>query len=266
MLSTVLSRSHVSVIAHRGGAKLRPENTLAAFDHAVSLGVDALECDVHLSSDDEVMVIHDATLERTTNATGLVRARTAAELQAVDAGYAFGSDAGFPHRGRAGGVPRLRDLLDRHRDTPLVIEIKGDQPEVAVRTIDVVRAAGAVGRVVLGGFSAAVMEAARRLAPEIPTGASQVEGHSALARSYAWLSPRRAGPAVYQVPFRLRGRQMFGRRFVHAVRRGGWPVHVWVVDDPDDMRLLIRWGVTGLISDRPDVAIATKSTADRPAT
>jgi glycerophosphoryl diester phosphodiesterase len=78
--SRLLSLTDVTAIAHRGGSKLRPENTMVAFDHAVAIGADAIECDVHLSHDGEVVVIHDPTLDRTTDATGPVSARTAREL------------------------------------------------------------------------------------------------------------------------------------------------------------------------------------------
>src|SRR5580765_2662312 len=100
----------VLAIAHRGGSKLRPENTLAAFNHAVTLGVDAFECDVHLSSDGEVVLIHDDTLDRTTDGSGRVSDRTASELSRIDAGFRFGEADGFPWRGRGLGVPRLADL------------------------------------------------------------------------------------------------------------------------------------------------------------
>src|SRR5262245_23053736 len=109
----LFSLTDLSAIAHRGGSKLRPENTVAAFDHAVSLGVDAFECDVHLSRDGEPVVIHDPTLDRTTDAAGPVRNLTTAELADVDAGHQFNPAAGFPFRGRVGGVPRLADLLRR---------------------------------------------------------------------------------------------------------------------------------------------------------
>src|SRR5690606_17160459 len=104
----------------RGGAGLRPENTMAAFEHAVSLGVDAVECDVHLARDGEVVVIHDDTLDRTTDARGPVSALTAAELARVDAGASFvDASGGAPWRGAGIGVPRLADLLDRFTDLPV---------------------------------------------------------------------------------------------------------------------------------------------------
>src|SRR5262245_65707526 len=101
MISSLLSTSVPVAIAHRGGSLLRPENTLVAFEHAVGLGVDALECDVHLSRDGDAVVIHDATLERTTDATGPVSAHRADELARAEAAYHFGTNGTFPFRGRA---------------------------------------------------------------------------------------------------------------------------------------------------------------------
>jgi glycerophosphoryl diester phosphodiesterase len=255
VIAPLLDLQRLSVIAHRGGSKLRPENTLAAFEHAVALGVDALECDVHLSRDGEVVVIHDPTLERTTDARGPVAALTASELARVDAGFQFGAAEGFPFRGRAGGIPTLHDVLGRHRDRPVVIEVKGENVETARRALGVVREHDAGHRVIVGGFSPAVLGAVRREMPTLVTSANRAEGRQALTRSYLWLSPRRPAFQLFQMPFRLQGRQIFGRGFVSAARRGGLPVHAWIVDDPADMRRLIVWGVTGIISDRPDLAM-----------
>lgn len=244
MLSRLVSLTDLVVIAHRGGSKLRPENTMAAFDHAVSLGVDGLECDVHLSRDGELVIIHDPTLDRTTNGTGPVAALGADELRGL-------------------GVPRLSDLLARHTRLPIVIEMKGDDPAIASRTVDVVRAADAGARVILAGFSQAVVAAARRLAPEWVTSASRSEAGAAIHRADAADAVRKenekendkAAFQLFQVPYRLDGKQQFGQTFVAAARRAGLPVQAWIVDEPDDMRRLIDWGVTGIISDRPDVAL-----------
>ena len=255
MIAALLSLNRLIVIAHRGGSKLRPENTLAAFDHACALGVDALECDVHLSRDGEVVVIHDPTLDRTTDVQGPVGARSAAELARVDAGFHFGPAEGYPFRRQGCGVPRLGDLLDRYPDVPLVVEIKGEAPDTAERTLAVIRAHDAMDRVVVGAFSHAAIDTVRRSAPGLPTSASSREARAALTRSYFFLTPKAPQFQLFQMPFRLRGRQMFGRRFVRAARRAGLPVQAWIVDDPDEMRRLIEWGVTGIISDRPDIAI-----------
>jgi len=261
-VSRLLSLTDVAAIAHRGGSKIRPENTMAAFDHAATLGVDAFECDVHLSKDGDAVVIHDFTLERTTDGSGPVAARTVRELAEVDAGFNFGPDAGFPFRGQGIGVPTLAALLDRHPAMPVIIEIKGDDPATARRVIEVVRAAGAASRVVIGGFSPVVLATVRREAPDLPTGAAGNEARSAVRRAMFGLAPRGDGFQVFHVPFIWYGRQRFGRRFVHAARRHGRPVQAWIVDDADVMRRLIGWGVTGIISDRPDVAVeVTKNTS-----
>jgi glycerophosphoryl diester phosphodiesterase len=252
-----MSTAPTVVIAHRGGAKLRPENTLASFDHAASLGVDGIECDVHLSRDGEPVVIHDHTLDRTTDGHGPVAALSADELSRVDAGFAFGAAEEFPYRGRGFGVPRLEHVLRRYPEMPFVVEIKGDEPSAPARVIDVVHAAGAAGRVLIGGFSQQVLSAVRRIEPALPTSASRDEVRAAVRRAAVWLAPRRSGYALIQVPFRFKGRRVFGRRFVRGARRAGFPVHAWIVDDPAEMTMLVSWGVTGLISDRPDVAIQT---------
>lgn len=253
----LLRLTGAAVLAHRGGLALRPENTLAAFDHARSLGVDGFEIDVHLSRDGEPVVIHDAMLERTTNGTGPVGARSADELAGVDAAWAFGPAERFPFRGRGLGVPRLSDVLDRYREMAIVVEIKGDDPRTAARTVAVIREAGAEGRVMVAGFSQAVVDAARRLAPDVPTSASRPESRAAIRRARFWLPLSPPAYRAFLVPFRHVGLPQFGRRFVRTARQAGVPVHAWTINDPGDMRTLIDWGVTGLVTDRPDLAIET---------
>jgi len=254
----LLSFSPPVVIAHRGGSALNPENTAAAFAHAVTLGVDAVECDVRISRDDQVVVIHDDTVDRTTDRTGRVADLTADELAKTDAGYRFGAAAGFPRRGQGIGVPRLVDLLARWPDMPFVVEIKGDRVGDVPRVIEAVRQARADDRVILGGFDFGVVRAVRALAPELVTSASTPEVRAALRRAVFGLAPRPTGYQVFQVPYVFRGRRVLRRSAVRAARRAGVPVHVWIVDDPAEMRLLLKWGVVGLISDRPDLAVAAR--------
>jgi glycerophosphoryl diester phosphodiesterase len=258
MLSRLLSLTHLSVIAHRGGSKLRPENTLTAFDHAVALGVDGLECDVHLSRDGEVVVIHDPTLDRTTNGSGPVAALSAAELARLDAGYRFGDDDGHPFRGRGVGVPTLADLLARYPNLPVVIEMKEDDPAIASRTVEVVREAHAEARVILAGFGHGVLTTARRLAPLCATSASRDEARAAVESAETGNSIGPSPFQLFQVPHELDGQRQFTHAFVGAARRAGIPVQAWIVDKPEDMRRLIDWGVTGLISDRPDLALEVR--------
>lgn len=253
MISRLLSLDDATAIAHRGGSKLRPENTMLAFAHAVAIGVDAIECDVHLSRDGEPVVIHDDTLDRTTDGTGPVASRTAADLSRVDAGARFVGDGGHPYRGR-GGVPRLAEVLAAWPALPVIVEIKGDRADTAERALAVIREARAESRVIVGGFSHRVLAHVRAQPAPVLTSASRVEVQAALRRSWMWLGPRPSGCDLFQVPVRLKGRSVLSRRLVRLARRASVPVHAWIVDEAEEMRRLLAWGVTGLISDRPDRA------------
>jgi len=238
------------VYAHRGGAKLRPENTLAAFDHGLAMGADGLEFDVHLSRDGVVVVHHDKTLDRTTNGSGPLAAKTADELGRLDAGFHFD---GF--RGKAGGVPRLDEVLARYPSIPIIIELKLNEPELAHRVIDAVRAAGAVERVALGSFGTRVLRAARAYEPRIRTGSSQEETRLALYRSWVRWPVRRPAYQEYQVPETSGSTRVVSERFVRDAHRAGLQVKVWTVDEEADLRRLLGWGVDAVISDRPDTAV-----------
>jgi glycerophosphoryl diester phosphodiesterase len=235
---------------------LRPENTIEAFDHGLSLGADGLELDVHLSKDGMVVVHHDETLERTTDARGPITAFTSDELGKVDAGYWFrGPNNDFPFRGRGIGVPTLRSVLQRYRDARLIIELKVNEPELAARTVDEIRAADAVPRVALGSFGWKVLRAARTLAPQIPTGAAREETRWALYRSWVGWPLKRTKYREFQVPERSDRTIIVTPRFVAHAHRAGLAVKVWTINDPLDMRRLLEWGADALISDRPDLAV-----------
>jgi glycerophosphoryl diester phosphodiesterase len=256
MRHPLLSFDRVLAIAHRGGAGVRPENTLAAFDGAVAEDVDAFELDVRLSRDGEVVVIHDATLERTTSAAGAVSACTAEALARVDAAWHFGPDRGFPFRGQGIGIPRLSEVLRRYADVPVVVELKGDSVELAHRTVEVIRQANAIDRVVVAGFAAATMAAVRRCAREMTTSACTPEVRRALFGGYVGISARRRAYQLLSVPERRGMWRVISRGFVRRAIGAGVPVHVWTVNEAEEMQRLIAWGVTGIISDRPSVAVA----------
>jgi glycerophosphoryl diester phosphodiesterase len=247
----------LTVFAHRGGAGLRPENTRAAFTHAAALGVDGCELDVRLSRDGEVIVIHDATLERTTDADGPVSALTAAELARVDAGFRFDPAGGHPWRGRGEGVPRLADVLAAHRALPFLVELKGTDPAVAHAATAVVAAAGALERVCFGGFSDVTLAAARRAQPTACTSAATEEIRRALYKSYVWWPLGRVPYQAFQVPEVAHGgTRVVSPRFIRQARRAGKVLHVWTVNTPEDIRRLADWGADGVVTDRPDLALS----------
>lgn len=243
------------IYAHRGGAALRPENTIEAFDHGIACGAEGLEFDVHLSRDGVVVIHHDDTLERTTSGRGRVADHTADELARLDAAHAFGDAAGgFPYRGRGIGVPRLDDVLRRYPSAPLIIELKVAGEALARRVVETVQSAGAMGRVAIGSFFPDALQAVRRLEPAIATGAAKEETRWALYRSWVGLGIGATPYREFQVPEWAGRTPIVTRRFVTAAHRAGIPVKVWTVNGADDMRRLVSLGVDGLITDRPDVA------------
>ncbi|MGE0463637.1 MAG: glycerophosphodiester phosphodiesterase [Vicinamibacterales bacterium] len=243
------------MFAHRGGAALAPENTLVAFEGGLSHGADGMELDVHLSRDGVPVVIHDATVDRTTNGTGPVASFTAAELAGLDAGHHFEQD-GFPFRGRGHGVPTLEAVLARWPAARVIIEMKNGTPELGTAVVEVVRRVGAQRRVCLGSFQQEGLDAVRALAPEIVTSASQPEAKRTLRRSWVrWPFRPRRPYVAFQVPEWSGRTRVVSPAFVRQVHHEGQVLQVWVVDREADAQRLLDMGVDGLISDRPDVLV-----------
>jgi glycerophosphoryl diester phosphodiesterase len=243
------------VFAHRGGRALAPENTLLAFDTGLAAGADALECDVRLSADGVPVVIHDATLDRTTDRTGPVVARTAAELARVDAGARFEQSGATPWRGQGVGVPTLAEVLRRFPDRRIIVEMKDDTAALGEAVAAVLRREPALERICAAGFAASPVRAVRRVLPDVATSAHMAEVRSALYASWVgW--PIRGHYGGFQVPEVRGGWRVVSPRFVRAARRAGHRVQVWTVDEPEDIARLLDWGVHDVITDQPAVAAA----------
>ncbi len=243
------------LVAHRGGSGLAPENTLEAFRSAVDdWGADILEMDVRLTADGHVVVIHDDTVDRTTDGSGPVAGMTLEELQALDAGARFTDpDGAASFRGRGVCVPTFEAILEAFPDMRLNVEAK--ERAVARPLVDEILRHGAQHRVLV----AAEHERNRRDIPDYPgpRGASRRDCLLFLA-TYRLPLVRRLTPRVdaFQVPEHWRGRRVVTPRLVAEAHRRNIPVHVWTVDDADDMRRLLSWGVDGIHTDRPDVLSA----------
>jgi glycerophosphoryl diester phosphodiesterase len=241
------------LIAHRGGSGLAPENTLAAFRNAVDVwGADMIELDVHASVDGHCVVIHDATVDRTTDGAGAVASKPLSELRRLDAGYRFTSDGGtsFPFRGRDVGIPTIDEVIEALPGVRITVEVKtGAAQEPLFAAIRRLRARD---RVIVAGMS----EAHRTLFTDYrgPVSASGEEVRRFYMR-HRMLLGRFAQPRadVVQVPEHYDGRRVVTPRFVRDLGRHGVPVHVWTIDDPADMVRLLDWGVEGILTDRPDV-------------
>jgi glycerophosphoryl diester phosphodiesterase len=225
------------VYAHRGGAALRPENTVEAFDHGLACGADGLEFDVHLSSDRVVVVHHDDTLERTTKGEGRLSDRTAGELAALQ-------------------VPTLAQVLERYPGIPIIVEIKVDGIALVRQVIDELRRHNAIARAAIGSFYSRPLIEARKYEPGIHTGASKEETRWALYRSWVGWPLSEVPFREFQVPEKSGMTKIVSPSFVDYAHKAGVPVKVWTVNEADDMHRLLDWGVDALITDRPDVAVA----------
>lgn len=243
------------LVAHRGGSLLAPENTMAAFRMATDVWwADMLELDVRLTKDGEVVVIHDATVDRTTDGSGRVGDFTLAQIQALDAGYHFLDRAGaHSFRGRGVAVPTLDEVLDAFPGMRLNVEAK--EPSVAGPLVSVITRHGAEHRVLV----AAEFESSRRDARGYrgPWGASYHQ--ILLFWLLHWLpggSPYTPAADIFQVPEHKGRLRVVTRRFIRQAQRVAIPVQIWTVNGEDDMRRLLDWGVDGIQTDRPDLLAA----------
>lgn len=228
-------------VGHRGARGHAPENTFASFNRGVELGASVVETDVHLSRDGEVVVIHDHTVDRTTDGHGFVKDMTVAELKKLDAGSWY--DARFAGE----RIPTLRELLEwaRHR-IPLALEIKNGPiyyPGIAGQVIRLLREYDMAGQAILISFDHFVLREAKMLAPEIATGilyaarlidavaAAQAAGAVAVHPQYAFVTPD----------------------LVESAHRAGIAVSPWCPNDVESLRWLDRMGVDSIGTDYPDL-------------
>jgi glycerophosphoryl diester phosphodiesterase len=243
------------VFAHRGGAALAPENTIVAFDNGLATGAGGIELDVRLSLDGVAVVMHDPALDRTTDATGPVGNLTANELADVDAGYRFERNGANPFRGRGIGVPSLRAVLSRYATASIIVELKSAEPRLAHAVVEDIHATGTLGIVTIGSFQKGALDAVRDCDPSVRTGADMDQIRSGLESSPPGGRSGRPAFDAFQVPEVHAGTRIVTPEFVARAHDAGVVVVVWTVDREEDMRRLLEWGVDGLITDRPDIAV-----------
>jgi glycerophosphoryl diester phosphodiesterase len=246
----VLVREQPFAAAHRGSRVLWPENTMPAFQGAHDLGFRVFETDLHATADGVLVTFHDPTLDRTTNATGPVASRTAAELSDVDAGHHFSRDGDHPWRGRGVGVPTLEEVASSFPDVAMILDLKA--PGLEELLADLIRRLDLWDRVVVGSFRDARLRRFRTLTEgRVATSSGPTETLAVKAR--AWARRPATSPAdVFQVPTKA-GITVVDAAFVSSAHAAGKHVHVWTVNEAHEMRRLLDLGVDGLITDRPDL-------------
>jgi glycerophosphoryl diester phosphodiesterase len=254
MMHPLLDLTAYPVVGHRGNAAHAPENTIESFRQAAAIGVDALELDVQVSADGHVVVIHDPTLDRTTNRTGRVDRLTLAEIQGADAGARFTKDGGnsWPYRGHGIVVPTLDEVLATFRSMPLLIEIKAAAASRAARAI--IERHDATNRCIVASFDERAMDAFR--GSGIAQGASRRDTAGLLWRALLRLPPARVGFNVLCMPTGYHGLPLPVGGYAGILAPLGVPVHVWTVDDPAEAARLQAGGVRGIISNDPAAILA----------
>lgn len=232
------AESRPLVIGHRGASSDAPENTIAAFELALDQGADGIELDVHLSGDEQPVVIHDFTLERTTDGAGPVSGHSVRELKRLDAG------GWVDRRFRGQRVQTLQEVLERFRDRARFwIELKGGSalyPGIEERVVSMVEIYDVVDRVLVQSFDHAALARVRALNREIPVGA--LVGQAPIDGGLL-----RTGAANAICP----GVHLLTEDLLAEIRRAELECYVWTVNEPALMDRLVGWGVSGIITDRP---------------
>jgi glycerophosphoryl diester phosphodiesterase len=232
-----VTRPAFMVIAHRGASSYAPENTLAAFDLAIQMGVSHIELDVHATRDGQIVVIHDDAVDRTTDGCGPVTSHSLAELTALDAG------AWFDRRFAGQRIPTLATVFERYRGRVHIhTEIKGHSADLSRATVELVRRHGMTEQITITSFQKTRLEETRAHAPELPTG---------------WLVPEVSGATIAQA--RAMGlRQLCPRagavtaELVRHLHAEGLVVRAWGVGDEEQMRRVVQAGADGMTVNFPD--------------
>lgn len=233
-------------IAHRGasGAGLAPENTLAAFERAIEIGVDILEVDVHATVDGQIVAVHDSTLDRTTDGRGSVRDQSLDQIRQVDAGSWFADDF------RGERVPTLQEVLELARHRALVlIEVKADF--IAERILHIVDSMGATSQVIIQSFNPQNVQRTRLLDPSIPTALLVGKLPTTPSRVRARRLVKqvlRAGANALSI-----WHATLTPPLLEEMRKRGIAVWAWTVDQEIIMRDLALMGIQGIITNYPDL-------------
>jgi len=259
-----LPQDEMIVLAHQGGDGEFPSNTMYAFEQTHAMGVHILEMDVHSSSDGVIVVIHDATVDRTTDGTGRVNEMTLAELQTLDAGYNWPTlaehellDSGeFPYRGQGHTIPALEEVFITFPDTPISIEIKQEEPSIAQDLCDLIRQYNREELTIVPSFSPLAIQEFRDACPEVATAAVEPEVLTFFVFSYvrlgsAWTPPMEA----FMIPEYSGDLQVISQPFVNQAHGRNVVLYPWTINTAEQMQRMIDYGVDGVITDYPSLAL-----------
>jgi glycerophosphoryl diester phosphodiesterase len=244
------------VFGHRGASGEAPENTLVAFERALAQGAEILETDVHVTRDGEVVIAHDDDVSRMTDGAGHIAELRFREVAALDAGYRFSPDGGrsHPYRGRGVRIPALREVFRRLPETRFNIEVKANDARLIQGVVDLVAEHERAHLTLLAAAEEATLaavrtEIARRGVPAaLGASVADVLGFVRAAIGHG-AAPKE--PMALQIPPSFAGEPLVTPALVEFAHRHDVQVHVWTINDEDEMRRLLALGVDGIMSDFP---------------
>jgi len=234
------------VFAHRGASAHAPENTIPSFELALTQGADAIELDAKLTSDGQIVVFHDATIDRTTEGTGRLAQKTLAELRSLDAGSFFSDQF------RGTKIPTLEEVFEAVGKKIFInVELTNyatPRDALVEKVCALVRKHGLEKSVIFSSFFASNLRQAQRFLPDVPRGLLALDGWmGAWARSFGFSFGNYAALHPYLTDVNA---QQVSR--VHQLKRR---IHVWTVNKPEDVARLNSWGVDGIFTDDPQLAL-----------
>lgn len=244
------------VIAH-AGSELYPHDTLYGLEQYAGMEVDILEMDLHMTADGEIVLIHDHTVDRTTNGSGDVREMTLEEVQALDAGWYWTKDeVNYPFRGQGITIPTLREVFEAFPGYPMIIEIKQDEPSMAQPLCDLIREYRMEEKLMVASSREIAMQEFRSSCPEVATSATRAEVKEIVVRGFllmgATVTPEYE---ALQVPEEDGGIPIVTRLFLWFAHNRNLEVHIWTINEPDEIERFIEMGLDGIMTDRTDLML-----------
>lgn len=251
-----LLQDKFAVIAHRGGALEAPENTLHAFRNAYEFNSRVLfEFDLRQTKDSEIVILHDPSVDRTTNGTGLIKDMTLEDVKKLDAGFRFAlPDGNRPFANQGVQIPLFRDVLREFPNTQFIVEIKSDDPGIEHNVLKLIMDANATERVVVSSFNDQIMKRLKAISPELNYGASYEDVSHLLLFLFLRIEPlANLDCRFFFIPERFKGHTILNKKLIDEIHRRNQKVYIWTVNEEADMRRLRAMGVDGLVTDRPSL-------------
>jgi glycerophosphoryl diester phosphodiesterase len=246
-------------IAHQGGNKIYPDESLLAFTNAINMGIQVIEFDIHRTKDGIIVINHDQTIDRLTNGTGLIREMSWVELQQVDGAYNWSPDGlTYPYRDKGIKILSLIEMMDAFPQQLYDIEIKQHDPPLEKDLCDLLRKYGvAADQAIVASFRDETLARFHDICPEVAISLPVNQGTVLYILSRVGLErllPLDAVVAQLPTTFStILGQLELDRRYIEAFAKGDRQVWVWTVNDSIEMKRLVKMGAHGIITDRPDI-------------